>query len=658
MTALRMRKWTEILKRESPIVLARELAWRTRKNWDKKRILARIDQKSCPVTFRSVAYYSPDLSSLAKSSRTTITAFANEICEGRFPFLGYGSVNLGRQPKWNFDFVSGHEWPHVPLENRNCMRFDGSDVKVPYELSRLQFLPVLGKAHRLTGDDRYRETAKGLLSQWLQDNPVGVGVNWSLAMEAALRGMSICFLLDLLFPFRSQEKRWVLNVTRSLWEHMNYIEAHIEFSHLTRSNHYLSNILGLLCLSVFLDGPGMAAKRERFRRRIEKEILHQVYEDGGDFEASTGYQVLVAQMFTSALLLIRASEGKVGKSLLQRIEAMYHLMSAVASASSELPHVGDCDDGRVELLLDDLEQMLSLPVPQRNSLRVSNLLGIGASLFGGARGTAEDAKWYGIQAGKLAAGHVPGTNSHHSTRLTVFPQSGIGVIRAGLAELLFFAIPNGIAGKGSHTHNDKLSFVLRLDGREVLCDSGTAGYTRDPALRNHFRTTRAHNTVMVNNLEQNTIYSGDTTLFRIGNEAEVSCIEHGTENGVHFLRASHNGYLGIDITHTRTIRLPDSGKTGIIEDHLDGSGQHDVEVNFQLAPGCTVAKIEGGDTKVHCELNGPRGLSLVFKAPGDVCVDSRETLVSMTYGGVTPAIRLCLSGRVTLPVCLVTELYW
>jgi len=97
---------------------------------------------------------------------------------------------------------------------------------------------VLGKAHLITGDERYRDAAKELLSDWMQANPVGVGVNWSLAMEAALRSMSICFLLNLLSPLRAEEQSWLTAVTSSLWQHLVYIEAHIEFSHLISSNHY------------------------------------------------------------------------------------------------------------------------------------------------------------------------------------------------------------------------------------------------------------------------------------------------------------------------------------------------------------------------------------------------------------------------------------
>jgi len=84
-------------------------------------------------------------------------------------------------------------------------------------------------------------------------------------MEAALRAMSICFLLNLLSPLRPEEQPWLATVTRSLAQHLCYIEANIEFSHLLTSNHYLSDIVGLYSLSMFLDGDGMAARRRKYR---------------------------------------------------------------------------------------------------------------------------------------------------------------------------------------------------------------------------------------------------------------------------------------------------------------------------------------------------------------------------------------------------------
>src|SRR6266571_1022146 len=149
-----MRSLADVLKQESPLALVREAVWRTRKKLEKGRILAQIEEEPCPVTFRHIPYYQPASSEFSPTSRALITGFADQICEGRFPFLGYGTVHLGRRPQWNVDFVSGLDWPDVPMENRYAMRFDGSDLKAPYELSRLQFLPILGKAYVLTRDER------------------------------------------------------------------------------------------------------------------------------------------------------------------------------------------------------------------------------------------------------------------------------------------------------------------------------------------------------------------------------------------------------------------------------------------------------------------------------------------------------------------------
>ncbi|MGA7925741.1 MAG: heparinase II/III family protein, partial [Candidatus Sulfotelmatobacter sp.] len=325
------RSFTEILRQESPISLVREALWRTRKGWNKKRFLTQIEEAPCPVKFRNVRYYASGVPKLSETSRALIIGYADEICQGRFPFLGYGTWELGREPRWNVDFVSGLEWPLVPIEDHDGVRFDGSDVKVPYELSRLQFLPILGKAYVVTGDERYRENAKRLLSDWMTNNPVGIGVNWSIAMEAALRAMSICFLLNLVSPLRPEEQSWLHTVTRCLWHHLLYIEAHIEFSYLISSNHYLSNVIGLYCLAEFLDGRGMAARRRLYRQRVESEILRQVYDDGGDYEASTGYHVLMTQMFTSGLLLMRASNVVPEPRFLERLRRMYLMIEHLAS---------------------------------------------------------------------------------------------------------------------------------------------------------------------------------------------------------------------------------------------------------------------------------------------------------------------------------------
>jgi uncharacterized heparinase superfamily protein len=646
-----------ILKQESSLVVAREALWRVHREWNRRRMFSRLEHLG-QVRFRGVPYYNPDLQTLSKHSRALIVAFADNIRAGRYPFLGYGTVDLGTRPKWNFDFTSGTEWSRVRLKGRECVRYDGSDVKVAYELSRLQFLPVLGKAHVLTGDDSYRRAAKELLSDWIQSNPVPVGVNWTIAMEAALRAMSICFLLNLLSPFRREEQAWLASVTRSLAQHVLFIEANNEFSHLMTSNHYLSDVVGLYCLSVFLDGEGMAAKRREYRQRIEVEMAKQVYEDGGDYEASIGYQVLVTQLLTTALLVMRAERSAfTTPTFVERLRMMFRFLNTVASKSGELPQVGDCDDGRTELLIDDLQQMMLCPLAERNSLRIPHLLGLGRRLFGEGTGPGDDAAWYGLTDTAKVPYSRPQISPGSAMPIKVLRKSGIGVLQHGSADLLFFAIPNGISGKGSHTHNDKLSFALRVGGQEVICDSGTGSYTRDIATRNRFRSTAAHNTLMIDGTEQNRIAPGPLGLFVLGNEAGVTPIQEGSEARGRFLRASHSGYSALGVTHTRTIHVVDDERAFVIEDELEGDGVHDFELNLPLAPNRT-AEITAAECGILCRILGDRKVQLTVSGLTGLHGSVEPSLISHAYSVTVRAMKVRIWGRAAVPTRITTRISW
>ena len=131
------------------------------------------------------------------------------------------------------------------------------------------------------------------------------------------------------------------------------------------------------------------------------------------------------------------------------------------------------------------------------------------------------------------------------------PDSGIAILRSGEASVVFCAMPNGLRGKGSHTHCDKLSVVFRLGPDEVFCDSGSRCYTRSAELRNLDRSTRVHNTLMVDGADQNILSIDPRLLFQCGNEAVVSPIT-ALQGSV---RASHQGYSRIGIAHYRTVEL-------------------------------------------------------------------------------------------------------
>src|SRR5262249_7923804 len=310
------------------------------------------------------------------------------------------------------------------------------DIKAPWELSRLQFLPILGKAYYLTQDRCYRKMAMHFVDDWIRRNPAGQGINWMVAMEVALRALSILFLLNLLWPLSDQEKEWEERVAASLWQHLAYIETHLEFSHILRSNHYLSNLVGLYGLAVFLDGPGMRQRRRRYQRLLEREIVFHTYDDGGNYEGSSGYHVFVTQIFFTAYQLMLADSATPSQTFIERLQKMFSWIEALADSHGRLPHIGDCDHGRVEFLFDDLRQMADVPLAKRNALQVSSLISLGSSFLNRTPSEpCEDGLWFGC--GPRAGSRKEDSSPRSEDQITLLQASGIAVMRHSEADLLF-----------------------------------------------------------------------------------------------------------------------------------------------------------------------------------------------------------------------------
>ena len=104
-------------------------------------------------------------------------------------------------------------------------------MKIPWELSRLQWLHPVGQAYLLTNDEVYAEYSKGILLSWMESNPWGVGVNWSCTMEAAMRVLSWTWLYRVFADSKAwQDNDFKLELLDALYEHLVFVERYIEIS--------------------------------------------------------------------------------------------------------------------------------------------------------------------------------------------------------------------------------------------------------------------------------------------------------------------------------------------------------------------------------------------------------------------------------------------
>lgn len=97
-----------------------------------------------------------------------------------------------------------------------------------------------------------------------------------------------------------------------------------------------------------------------------------------------------------------------------------------------------------------------------------------------------------------------------------------------------------------HAHADMLHFCIWHNGNQVVIDPGTSTYNISTQ-RSWERSTRAHNTITVNNTNQSDIWGG----FRVGKRATCSLISADSA----CIEACHDGFKVLGIIHLRTFSI-------------------------------------------------------------------------------------------------------
>src|SRR5436190_5050304 len=133
----------------------------------------------------------------------TVTQEADRICEKKLVLFGHAEVHLGAVIDWSTDPISGQAWPRRFWSTYDLVgNPEAGDPKVVHEINRHQHLVTLARAYVYTEDERYASVAVAQMDSWIDQNPPGMGINWTSSLEVALRALSWMWALFLLLPSR------------------------------------------------------------------------------------------------------------------------------------------------------------------------------------------------------------------------------------------------------------------------------------------------------------------------------------------------------------------------------------------------------------------------------------------------------------------------
>ena len=207
---------------------------------------------------------------------------------------------------WTRDPLSGVDWPLDYQADINLFRGDGSDARVLWELNRLSHLITLGRAYAVSRDEKLSEEFLRQIRSWRQQNPVGLGANWSCAMEVALRAMNLLAAFALFLSSPQVDEDSLAELLMMFDQHGAHIRRNLEYSHIATSNHYMCDVAGLLWIGIMLpELQDARAWREFGLRELLSEVDKQILPDGADSESSSAYHRLKLELLLYSFVLCR-----------------------------------------------------------------------------------------------------------------------------------------------------------------------------------------------------------------------------------------------------------------------------------------------------------------------------------------------------------------
>ena len=466
---------------------------------------------------------------------------ADNICSNTFDLLGSGRKFLGKKINWHQDFKSGYTWSKGYYKHIFYRDYSkGYDVKVPRELSRFQFSTTLGKAYWYSDDERYALKFVDLVESWIQDNPKEVGVNWQCTMDVAIRVVNWLWGFYFFQNSPSLSNKFIQKFHKSCLLHGRHIRNNLEDG---SSNHYLSDLVGLFFLGIIF--PEFKEAKEWLEFSSQELLLEmdkQIYDDGMDYEASTSYHRLVLELLYSCAVLGRLNNHEWPDSAWQKIHKMFKYIRAITKPNKEIPQIGDNDSGRLHILQG------------QNILDHTYLFPLCCCIFQDPTFKFADIPYSEETLWLLGTDSLDYYNSVEANQMLQdiepqgFSDSGIYVLRDKKNYCIVSCIQDG----RGHSHNDKLSFELNISGEDIIVDPGTYVYTPEYDMRNLFRSTSYHNTIVVDEEEINIL---PKSLFQMRDQSKAKEISFVIEDNVQKFVGKHEGYsrLNQPVNHQRSI---------------------------------------------------------------------------------------------------------
>lgn len=333
------------------------------------------------------------------------------------------------------------------------------------------------------------------ITSWIDNNKLGQREyykgNWnSYCISLRLINWIKVFIIiqdQITVEFKNKWLSSIYNQTMFLY---NNLEKDLQ------GNHLLEDGFGLLWSGILLDNKKVVDKAKSL---VSKQLEEQILQDGAHFELSPMYHNIMLYRLLDIVNLYSANYNS--DLFLSSLKKYGSRMSSWAWSTL-------LDKEKISLLNDAAFNIAP---------NTKYLLGYAKQL---------EIDYTFIQL--TDSGYRRHSTSHYDCIMDV---GKIG--------------PDYIPG---HAHADTFNFILHVDKKPIIVDTGTSTYKNNDN-RAYERSTSAHNTVEINETNSSEVWSS----FRVGRRSKITYLEESK----HKVVARHDGYKKFGITHERSFTTLD-----------------------------------------------------------------------------------------------------
>lgn len=537
--------------------------------------------------------------------------WADEALEHKF------YAHDGYQP--SLSYGKDINWKYWPIK----------DNELRWQLHRHKWFTPMGKAYRLSNDEKYAAEWVYQYLDWIKKNPLTAidkeeyELNSNVDTKDIAENIRFAWRpLETSHRLQDQINQFQLFINSPsftpefLTEFLvNYHKhaVHILQNYSAKGNHLLFEAQRMLYAGTFFpEFKEAAIWRKSGIDILNREIKKQVYDDGGQFELDIHYHLACIDIFCKALRMadVNGFRDEFEKEFIDTIEKMIVFYMNVCFPDYTNPCFSDAKKGNKKSEIRNYRAWHKL-FPQNEQI-----------LYFATEG----------KKGKLPDNLSKG-----------FLNTGFFTFRNGWKEdATVMVVKAGPKGEW-HCQPDNGTFELWFNGANLFPDSGSyvyAGEEKVMKLRNWFRQTMVHNTLTLNNRNIEETESV-TKLWQPDGDVQILVTENPSYK---------------DLTHRRSIFFVDN-KYFVIVDEAIGEAKGNIGLHYQLKKGKVV--IDPKNSSLNSQFGENSNVKLQCFSSQAITLEEEEGWNSIAYRQRTKrtAVSFNITKKDNNPIRYITIIY-